>query len=145
MDWKMPVMDGVETVRQMQRTALSKMPRHHGHRLRAGRSHEQCTGAWRAGPNVLTKPVTASTLLEAIGETLHKGMESPPAAKSGWSTAMIPWPAQRSRMLLVEDNDMNQELAMELLANAGIDVVLAEHGKDCVGHSGQRQATLTAC
>jgi two-component system sensor histidine kinase/response regulator len=40
-----------------------------------------------------------------------------------------------SRMLLVEDNDMNQELAMELLANAGMNVVLAENGQDCAGQS----------
>jgi CheY-like chemotaxis protein len=37
-----------------------------------------------------------------------------------------------ARILLVEDNDMNQELAMELLANAGIEVVLANHGKEAV-------------
>jgi CheY-like chemotaxis protein len=32
----------------------------------------------------------------------------------------------------VEDNDMNQELAMELLANAGIEVVLANHGQEAL-------------
>jgi two-component system sensor histidine kinase/response regulator len=37
-----------------------------------------------------------------------------------------------ARVLLVEDNDMNQELAMELLANAGIAVVLAVNGKDAL-------------
>jgi two-component system sensor histidine kinase/response regulator len=35
-------------------------------------------------------------------------------------------------MLLVEDNDMNQELAMELLANAGMTVVLANHGQEAL-------------
>jgi two-component system sensor histidine kinase/response regulator len=30
---------------------------------------------------MLTKPVMPSTLLEAIGETLHKGMQSQPAAR----------------------------------------------------------------
>jgi CheY-like chemotaxis protein len=34
--------------------------------------------------------------------------------------------------MLVEDNDMNQELALELLANAGIDVTLAVNGKEAV-------------
>ena len=37
-----------------------------------------------------------------------------------------------TRVLLVEDNDMNQELAMELLQNAGMQVVLANHGKEAV-------------
>ena len=35
-------------------------------------------------------------------------------------------------MLLVEDNDMNQELAMELLANAGITVTLAVNGQEAL-------------
>jgi CheY-like chemotaxis protein len=35
-------------------------------------------------------------------------------------------------MLLVEDNDMNQELALELLANAGMNVVLAVNGQDAL-------------
>jgi CheY-like chemotaxis protein len=43
MDWKMPVMDGVETVRQMQANSREQNAcRHHGHGLRARRSHEQC-------------------------------------------------------------------------------------------------------
>jgi CheY-like chemotaxis protein len=37
-----------------------------------------------------------------------------------------------AKILLVEDNDMNQELAMELLANAGIEVVLANHGQEAL-------------
>ena len=37
-----------------------------------------------------------------------------------------------ARVLLVEDNEINQELAMELLRNAGIEVVLASHGKEAV-------------
>jgi CheY-like chemotaxis protein len=34
-----------------------------------------------------------------------------------------------TRLLLVEDNEMNQELALELLENAGIKVVLANNGQ----------------
>jgi CheY-like chemotaxis protein len=37
-----------------------------------------------------------------------------------------------SRILLVEDNDMNQELALDLLGSAGMDVVLAVNGKEAV-------------
>jgi CheY-like chemotaxis protein len=35
-------------------------------------------------------------------------------------------------MLLVEDNEMNQELAMDLLGKAGIEVVLANHGQEAL-------------
>jgi CheY-like chemotaxis protein len=83
--------------------------------------------------NVLTKPVTPSTLLEAIGETLHKGMEITTRSEEraeNHNEAM--GSLKGARVLLVEDNDMNQELAMELLANAGIDVTLAVNGQDAL-------------
>ncbi len=37
-----------------------------------------------------------------------------------------------ARILLTEDNEMNQELAMELLSQAGIEVVLANNGQEAV-------------
>jgi CheY-like chemotaxis protein len=36
------------------------------------------------------------------------------------------------KVLLVEDNEMNQELALELLRNAGMEVVLANHGQEAL-------------
>ncbi|TXH87905.1 MAG: response regulator, partial [Rhodoferax sp.] len=83
--------------------------------------------------HVLTKPVTPSTLLEAIGDTLHKGVEittrSEERAESH-SEAMAA--LKGARVLLVEDNDMNQELALELLANAGVEATLAVNGQDAL-------------
>jgi CheY-like chemotaxis protein len=37
-----------------------------------------------------------------------------------------------ARLLLVEDNDLNQELATELLRNAGVEVVIAGHGREAL-------------
>ena len=39
---------------------------------------------------------------------------------------------RHARVLLVEDNDMNQELAQELLHQAGMEVVLAQHGQEAL-------------
>ena len=69
---------------------------------------------------MLTKPVTPSTLLEAIGEALGKGLSPRPgpserADSHGEAMAQL----RGARVLLVEDNDMNQELAIELLRQAG--------------------------
>ncbi len=74
---------------------------------------------------VLTKPaMTACTLLEAIGEALDKGiaMETRATDKADTHTEVM---AQLSgaKVLLVEDNEMNQELAMELLSQAQMKVV----------------------
>ena len=134
MDWKMPLMDGVETVRQLQVTALQRVPTvimvtAYG-REEATNSAEQRGVQLNA---VLTKPVTPSTLLEAIGETLGRGTitETRATEKAGTHSEVMERLAG-ARVLLVEDNDMNQELAMELLANAQIDVVLAQHGQEAL-------------
>ena len=134
MDWKMPVMDGVETVRQLQDEHLNHTPTvimvtAYGREEAMGSAQER--GVKLSA--VLTKPVTSSTLLEAIGETLGKGIiaETRATEKAG-SHSEVMAQLKGARILLVEDNDMNQELAMELLANAGIEVVLANHGKEAV-------------
>jgi two-component system sensor histidine kinase/response regulator len=82
---------------------------------------------------VLTKPVTPSTLLEAIGEALGKGIvtESRSLERSDQSTANIALLAG-SHVLLVEDNDMNLELAGELLNEAGIAFMVARNGQEAL-------------
>ncbi|MFY7906223.1 MAG: response regulator, partial [Burkholderiaceae bacterium] len=134
MDWKMPVMDGVETVRQMREQALGKVPA--VVMVTAFGREEAMTSAQERGvqvANVLPKPVTASTLLEAIGETLHKGVQVTSRSEARAETATEAMAQLKGcRILLVEDNEMNQELALELLGNAGIDVTLAENGQIAV-------------
>ncbi len=134
MDWKMPVMDGLETVERMRQGNLIKPPTVI---MITGYAREEMlsVAAQRAVTvkSVLAKPVTASSLLEAIGDALDKGyvaesrhietMESNTEAMAQLAGA---------RILLVEDNEMNQEIAMELLSQAGIEVVLAVNGKEAV-------------
>jgi two-component system sensor histidine kinase/response regulator len=134
MDWKMPVMDGVETVRQLRSEQLSRVPT--VIMVTAfGREEVMSSATERGVPlqTVLTKPVTPSTLLEAIGEVLGKGLEittRQEARADNYLEAMAS--LKGARVLLVEDNEMNQELAMELLANAGMTVVLANHGREAL-------------
>ena len=134
MDWKMPVMDGVETVKRLQGEQLSRVPA--VIMVTAyGREEALASAAQQrvALKSVLTKPVTPSTLLEAIGEVLGKGSiaetRGHERSEQGAETVAK---LKGARVLLVEDNDMNQELAMELLGNAGIEVVLAKHGQEAL-------------
>ncbi|MES2951800.1 MAG: PAS domain S-box protein [Pseudomonadota bacterium] len=134
MDWKMPAMDGVEAVRQLREEHLSQVPTII--MVTAYGREEALGNAQQRGVTlntVLTKPVTASTLLEAIGETLGKGLvvetrSSEKAVTHNEAMAQL----AGARVLLVEDNEMNQELALELLANAGVEVVLANHGQEAL-------------
>ncbi|MES2583524.1 MAG: PAS domain S-box protein [Pseudomonadota bacterium] len=134
MDWKMPAMDGVETVRQLREEHLIHVPTiimvtAYGREDALGSAQQRGVKL----DTVLTKPVTASTLLEAIGETLGKGLvvetrSSEKAVTHNEAMAQL----AGARVLLVEDNEMNQELALELLANAGVEVVLANHGQEAL-------------
>ncbi len=134
MDWKMPAIDGVECIRRMREAGLD-----HESKVIMVTGYEKedvLNSAEKRGVplgTVLTKPVLASTLLEAIGETLGKALvhRSRTAGRAlQQSEAMRR--LRGARLLLVEDNEMNQELALELLKNCGIEVVLATNGQEAL-------------
>ncbi|MCF8210982.1 MAG: response regulator [Rhodoferax sp.] len=134
MDWKMPLMDGLETVRRLRSQQLSRTPT--VIMVTAYGRDEAMAGATEghiALDAVLTKPAAPSSLLEAIVEALGKGTKVSTFADArhddyAEATAKL----KGARVLLVEDNEMNQELALELLADAGMAVVLAKNGQEAL-------------
>jgi len=78
---------------------------------------------------MLAKPVTPSTLLDACLDVL---LPSPLGSATVESEDAILGSQRQSlagaRLLLVEDNPVNQELACELLRRADIEVVVADNG-----------------
>jgi len=134
MDWKMPVLDGIETFIRLQEERSAEPPA--CIILTAHGREEAIAAAEKSGVHLqgaLSKPVTASTLLEAIGEALGNGRAAETVAQAGSgkesdSIATI----AGARVLLVEDNEMNQELACELLRGAGVEVAVANNGKEAL-------------
>jgi PAS domain S-box-containing protein len=134
MDWKMPEMDGLETLCKLRDLNLPKLPAvimltAYGREDALEEAHDRGVHLETA----LSKPVTPSTLLEAIGEALGKGRigETRAHDRAGKARAGM-LGLQGARLLLVEDNEMNQELALELLRGAGIDVVVANNGREAL-------------
>jgi PAS domain S-box-containing protein len=134
MDWRMPGMDGVEAVGQMRSAGLVHTPP--VIMVTAFGREEAREEAERQGielPVVLTKPVTPSSLLEAVAVVLGK---QPPvdsrASERAQRNASTVASLQGARLLLVEDNELNQELACELLESAGIQLRLAWHGQEAL-------------
>ena len=133
LDWRMPGMDGVQTVRQLRDAQLGDMP---AIIMVTAQAREDALSAARQHGlvlKVLSKPASASTLLEAIGEALDKGLLTPTrveqkADSHGEAIAQL----RGARVLLVEDNDMNQELAMDLLGQQATEVVLAKNGQEAL-------------
>jgi len=134
MDWKMPVMDGIETTRQLQASALTRIPpvimiTGHGREEAVQVAQERGVALKTA----LTKPITAASLIDAIGEAFNKGFVDETQAHDKVDTLTEAMSKLAGvKVLLVEDNDMNQELALELLRNAGMEVVLANHGQEAL-------------
>ena len=134
MDWRMPVMDGVEALRRMQAGAVMHVPSViMVTAFGRDEAHEEAVRQQVALPSVLTKPVTPSTLLEAIGEALGKGVvtETRQAEREDRGAADMA-SLSGARILLAEDNDMNQELARELLESAGIELTIVGDGKQAL-------------
>jgi len=89
---------------------------------------------------VLSLPVTPSSLLNAIAtamdQELHTGTAGLPKVQ-GFRDAVAKLAG--AKVLLVEDNAFNQEVAYELLQNNGIQVCLANNGQQAL-ESVQQQA-----
>jgi two-component system sensor histidine kinase/response regulator len=135
MDWKMPGMDGIETARRLQSmSSPSQMPA--VIMLTAYGREDAVAAASTAGvalESVLTKPVTPSTLLETVGKALGEELTGMTRAKERAETNLEAMENLRgARILLVEDNELNQELALELLVTAGMEVVMASHGGEAL-------------
>ena len=78
----------------------------------------------------LTKPVAPKHLLDAICAVIGPRTTTTPATSS--SPLSLPPAVVRRKVLLAEDNVVNQRVAMGLLAKRGHDVTLAETGRQAV-------------
>ena len=133
MDWKMPVMDGIEASKRIKsHPTLQRMPTII--MVTAYGREEVMQQAEKVGlEGFLIKPLTPSTLLDTIMEVLGKKGGFLGAAKSDDAWKIKPIDGIRgAHVLLAEDNKINQQVAQELLGQAGLKVTIADNGKEAV-------------
>ena len=132
LDWRMPEMDGIETAHAIQALHLDHAP--HLMMVTAYGRDEVVKEAKEAGLEcTLVKPVTPSMLFDSTMRVLGAGYEvvSTPdrdVPSAGEALSVI----RGASILLVEDNEFNQEVAIGLLADAGFDVDVANNGQRAV-------------
>jgi len=133
MDWKMPGMDGIR--------ACEVIKRHSGIPTKPkmiivtayGREEVMQRSAKVGVDGFLLKPVSQSMLFDAIMVAFDK--EVPDRERA------VPWRASAkedlgklrgARVLLAEDNEINQQVAQEMLERAGLVVGIANNGEEAV-------------
>lgn len=127
-DWKMPEMDGIETVGMIRRDPEIVHPPMVIMATAFGRE-EIARKAMDVGINAfLTKPVTTSTLFDTIMDLFGKAPDKLTATASAERRVM---PKGR-HILLVEDNEINRQVAEEFLKGMGFLVDKARNGKEAV-------------
>jgi signal transduction histidine kinase/CheY-like chemotaxis protein len=131
MDWRMPGMDGLEASRIIKRDdRLRHIPKIV--LVTAFGREDTRTQAEEIGiDSYLLKPINSSLLYDTLVDLFGvAGVDDHGSPVKKEQTAM--YDATGIRVLLVEDNEMNQQIATELLESAGAIVTVANNGREAV-------------
>ncbi|WP_198674868.1 PAS domain S-box protein [Rhodoferax ferrireducens] len=129
LDWQMPGMDGIETARRLMALPLDRLP--HMMMVTAYGREEIIKGAQETAiEEVLIKPLNASVLFDSVVRVLGVVVDGPRTARDAPTDTVEQLATIRgARILLVEDNGLNQEVATELLRDVGFVVEVAGNGQ----------------
>jgi two-component system sensor histidine kinase/response regulator len=133
MDWKMPGMGGIEAARRIKNhKGLSKIPAIV--MVTAYGREEVMQQVEEVGlEGFLLKPVSPSMLFDVIMQAFGEAVpEITRVAKRPEQKAEALKDIRGAHVLLVEDNEINQQVAKEILEAAGIIVTVASDGRQAV-------------
>ncbi|GAB1393436.1 hypothetical protein MASR1M60_15990 [Rhodocyclaceae bacterium] len=133
-DWKMPEMDGIALARKVgDEVANQVLPRMPVIIMVTAFGKDQLLAAARGVEldGVLTKPVTASGLFDAIMQ-IQGGQQYQNVPQKIRDLFEQAAPIRGARVLLVEDNDINQTVAQDLLERMGFHVNVAGDGEQAL-------------
>ena len=126
LDWKMPGMNGLETVRAIRGELGGDVPIIVISAYDYSDIEEEFR---RAGADAfITKPLFKSKMLHVFQLFCHSRHPEPVCLPQRNITP----PLKGKKVLLVEDNDLNREIAVELLQMQGLQVDEAENGRRAV-------------
>ncbi|MBV8658737.1 MAG: response regulator [Burkholderiales bacterium] len=127
LDWKMPGMDGLETAVELAKLATPPCPV----MVTAYGREEIFRKAERVGVKLLlVKPVNPSLLFDTAIRALSGDGAIDAAPRHASTIGTVDLSTIRgARVLLVDDNDLNQQVGRDLLQHVGIVVDVAENGQ----------------
>jgi two-component system sensor histidine kinase/response regulator len=133
MDWKMSGIDGIETARRIRNLpGLGRMPRII--LVTAYGREEVMRQAEKMGlDGFLIKPVSPSVMFDTVMQAF--GKNAPRELRTADVKDLEAAASQRltgAHVLVAEDNEINQQVAMEILSSAGLKVTLANNGQEAL-------------
>lgn len=128
-DWKMPYMDGIETIKEIRRRVGKKIP---VFLISAydWNDVEQALGPVDDIEGFISKPLFKSTLYQHLKHYANPGAEDALSGQDEAEDGEVSFGGKN--VLLAEDIDLNWEIAYEILSEFNINLERAVNGKDCV-------------
>lgn len=124
-DWRMPDIDGVEVTRRIRREVGDEVPIIMISAYDISEVEEEARAAGVNG--FLPKPLYRSSVYAAIKEALEHRHQPDGTGKEDRKK-----PLEGSRLLVAEDNLLNQEIAAKLLSMNGAEVVCVDDGRQAL-------------
>ena len=128
MDWRMPGMDGLQTSRHIKSDETLKHQPAIVLVTAFGREEVREEAERLQLDGFLVKPVTKSMIVDTLVTVFVSHNEEAAAATNGDQAVAL----RGARILLAEDNEINQQIAIELLEDAGATVTVAGNGREAV-------------
>lgn len=123
LDWKLPDMNGIQVAKEIRRSLGDEVPIL---LISAYDWSEFETEAREAGINgFISKPLFKSTLYHALRQYMGAETENDQTLNHNINLS-------GRRILLAEDNELNWEVAKELLSDLGVELDWAEDGRICL-------------
>jgi signal transduction histidine kinase/DNA-binding response OmpR family regulator/HPt (histidine-containing phosphotransfer) domain-containing protein len=129
-DWQMPGLDGIETGKRIRALPNLAIRPHLVMVTAYGREEVLKQAEENAFANILIKPVTPSMLFDSAIAVLGADQEKVQDAQAGPTPELSR--LRGARVLLVEDNELNREVALGLLSDADLSIDVAENGQVAV-------------
>ncbi len=131
--WHMPDLDGLSLLKRLRSLKLKTPPR--VMILASPSDHDAIleTTENLAIDGIINKPVTPYSLMKSLTSTLHStSKEKISNSRVHDETSDCILQLQGARILLVEDNEINQEVASSLLEINGLSVIIANNGVEAL-------------
>ena len=122
LDWKLPDMDGIQTARELRRQLGNDVPILLMSAYDWTEIEDEARAAGISG--FLMKPLFRSTLFYGLKPYMGAEDDKPAAEEDKLTFS-------NKRILVAEDNELNWEIANELLRDLGLELDWAENGEVC--------------